>query len=110
MKKTLAVITCVLVLAACGKLSNTVTVTNGTESAVEQITVSVCDSTWIIAELAPGESREFTAVYTLDDSFLVETPDFSGSFGYVTHGMTRDRAVITLREDSIQFEQYIEDY
>ena len=110
MKKTLAVIACILILVACGKLSNTVTVTNSTESTVRQITVSVCDSTWIIAELAPGDSREFIAVYTMDDSFLVETPDISGSFGYVTRGMTRDRAIITLREDSIQFIQTIQDY
>lgn len=110
MKKTHAVLTIILAVTACDKFNNTITVTNGSEMTVSEISVSVCDSSWTISELAPGESREFACWYNCDDQFKIETPELSGNFGYVTSSMTEDRVVITLQRDSIQFVQTKENY
>lgn len=94
----------VLTAAGCG-MKNTVSVTNGTESEILNISVSVCDITWNIESLAPGETRTFEADYPFDGHFRVSSPRQNGDFGYVTHGLTEDHAEIVFQEDGIDFSQ-----
>ena len=104
--RTLTVSLVMLFLAAgCSRFENTVVVTNESDSAINGVTVSVCESTWTIEILNPGESKTFKATYNSDDHFRVSSPALNGDFGYVTSGLTGDRVVIVFREDRIDFTQ-----
>lgn len=95
----------ILLFIACGAFENRVIVSNETTETVSSVTISVCDLDWRIETLEPGEKVTFKAVYTTDGHFHVSSPELSGDFGYVTHGLTGDQAVITFREDRIDFRQ-----
>ncbi|MEA3266907.1 MAG: hypothetical protein U9P42_08190 [Candidatus Fermentibacteria bacterium] len=97
-------------LAGCIGQGNRILVRNDSDRIYNSVTVSVCDSTWVIQTLAPGEEEEFTIVYTSDDSFHIsaETTDeqiVEGNFGYVTHGISDDTIEIIFCGDSICFDQ-----
>ncbi|MCK5785815.1 MAG: hypothetical protein KAH54_04545 [Candidatus Sabulitectum sp.] len=99
-----------LALAGCMGRGNLVQVKNGSDEICGSITVSVCDSSWTIENLAPGETEEFTVVYTSDDHFqvIVENENgltMEGNFGYVTHGINDETIEIIFFGDSLQFTQ-----
>ncbi len=110
MKLMLTAAVFLIMISACNGLDNRVTVRNDTDEAISGIAVSVCDSSWNIETLAPGETRNFTAVYSTDGHFRVSSPYLNGDFGYVTNGLTGDEAEITFREDRIDFRQSTGDY
>lgn len=101
----------ILTLTGCTMDENRVFVSyRADENMYRRITISVCDSSWTILNPSPGEKREYTVVYTHDDSFHVETEAADGSVmelnpGYVTHGINADRVIITVGNDSIYFTQ-----
>jgi len=115
MTKFLVPIISFLALTGCEGLKNRILIENDSALTCSAITVTVCDSTWTIHSMAPGEQWESTVVYTRDDHFqvLVEMNDgqtFEGDFGYVTHGITGDLIEISFSGDSIYFSQSISSY
>lgn len=110
MKRILSAAVALMMISACSSLDNRIMISNDTDETISEITVSVCDSTWNIRNLAPGETITFTAFYSSDGHFRVSSPYLNGDFGYVTHGMTRDEAEITFREDRIDFRQSARGY
>lgn len=110
MRTTLISAMVILSLAGCIGQGNRILVRNDSDNIYSSVTISVCDSTWVLHTLAPGEEREFSIVYTSDDSFHISarTADeqiVEGSFGYVTHGISNETIEIVLRDDSIHFDQ-----
>ncbi len=110
MRLTLISTIIILGVAGCIGEKNRILVRNDSDRIYSSVTVSVCDSTWVIHTLAPEEEAEFTIVYTSDDSFHItaETTDeqiVEGSFGYVTHGLSDETIEIVFRGDSICFDQ-----
>ncbi len=104
-----------LALTGCDGLKNRILIKNDSALICSVMTVTVCDSTWTIHSMAPGEQWESTVVYTRDDHFqvLVEMDDgqtLEGHFGYVTHGITGDLVEISFTGDSISFSQSISSY
>lgn len=71
MRTTLISAMLILGLAGCVGQGNRILVRNDSDRIYSSVTVSVCDSTWVIHTLAPGEEKEFTIVYTSDDSFHI---------------------------------------
>ena len=104
MKKTIPVLITAL-LFSCVFRNNRVAVINRSGSELRDVTVSVCDSTWRIPLLEPGEEKLFTAVYTRDDHFTVEHGDTVENFGYVTHGISGEFAEIVFTPSGIAFQQ-----
>ncbi|MCK5842226.1 MAG: hypothetical protein KAH31_08665 [Candidatus Sabulitectum sp.] len=110
MRTTLISAMVILGLAGCIEHGNRILVRNDSEQIYSSVTVSVCDSTWVIHTLAPGEEEEFSIVYTSDDSFHIsartaEEQIIEGSFGYVTHGISNETIEIVFSGDSIHFDQ-----
>jgi len=110
MRKILISIMTILTITGCIGEKNRIFVKNNSDEYFHSVTVSVCDSTWIIQNLAPGEVQEFTVIYTIDDHYQIsaEASDgqiLEGVFGYVTHGINDDTIEITLISDSILFNQ-----
>ncbi len=97
-------------LIGCNNFSNLVHIENNTEIQFSEVTISVCDSLWVIKNMAPNEKFDFKIIYNRDDSFLItavtaSNDSLTGNFGYVTHGMTGDRVWITLEDNAIAFRQ-----
>lgn len=97
-------------LIGCNNFSNLVHIENNTEIQFSEVTISVCDSLWVIRNMAPNEKHDFTIVYDQDDSYhitaITDTNDsITGDFGYVTHGIAGDRVWITLEDNAIAFRQ-----
>ena len=110
MRKFVITALAVLALAGCVGRGNQVLVKNGSDEVCISITVSVCGSSWTIENLAPGETEEFTVVYTSDDHFQVIAENengrtLEGNFGYVTHGINGESIEIVFFGDSLQFTQ-----
>lgn len=105
LNKMLSAAVVLLMVSACSRLENRVMVTNDTDEVISEVTVTVCDLTWAIESLAPGETITYKAVYSTDGHFRVSSPELNGDFGYVTHGLTNDEVEITFREDRIDFRQ-----
>jgi len=110
MVKIVVFVALLMAVAGCGGCQNLLLVENNSGTACTSVTVAVCDSSWTFNNLYPGEEQEVSVVYTKDDSFHVTVQfagggTLSGSFGYVTHGITGERIRITIQEDSIAFLQ-----
>jgi len=110
MRTTLISAIVILGLAGCIGHENRIQVRNDSDRIYSSVTVSVCDSTWVIHTLAPVEEEEFTIVYTSDDSFHISAITTNeqiveGSFGYVTHGISNETIEVVFRGDSIYFDQ-----
>ena len=94
-------------LVSCGGWQNTLTVTNSSESTVEQVTVQVCSRSYVFAGLKAGESRTQTFVVDGDSGFVVTacladgTGPLTNGFGYVTGGAGahRNHAEITITKE-----------
>jgi hypothetical protein len=99
-----------LVTPGCGSNENLLLVENNSGTTCTSVTVAVCDSSWTFSNLYSGEEQEVSVVYTNDDSFHVSAQfaggrTLSGSFGYVTHGITGERIRISIDDESIAFLQ-----
>ncbi len=110
MRKVFIPALALLAITGCQSFENLVLIENNSKTVCTSVTVTVCDSTWTIQNMTPGEEREFTIVYTKDDSFHVTVQSangksLEGSFGYVTHGISGDRIRISIENDSIGFRQ-----
>lgn len=115
MNKILIPVLVLLAVTGCGRLKNLVLIENNSNVVCTTISIAVCDSSWTLANLAPGEQHQFSVVYTSDDAFQVrvETADggsLSGRFGYVTHDITGERIRISIENDNISFRQSGEGY
>ncbi|MCK5131897.1 MAG: hypothetical protein KAR40_07070 [Candidatus Sabulitectum sp.] len=107
---TPVIIIVLLAVTGCRRSRNLILIENNSDMICTSVTIAVCDSSWTIQNMAPGEQREFSVIYTKDDAFHVsmEPADgrsLEGSFGYVTHGITGDRIRISIEDDSIFFMQ-----
>lgn len=111
MKSTIyPLLVCLFFFAGCQKSSNLVHVENNTDTHFTEVTVSVCDSMWVIRNMAPNEKHDFTVTYNRDDSYIITAVTSSndsivGNFGYVTHGISGDRVWISLEDKAIAFRQ-----
>ncbi len=110
MSKRLLLFTMLAAIAGCGSRGNLILIENNSTAVCTTVTVAVCDSTWIIENMIPGDVHEFTVTYTHDDDFKVSVESslgvtLEGNFGYVTHGITGDRVRISIEDDSIAFRQ-----
>lgn len=110
MKLTISVVLVCLFLLGCENFSNLIHIENNSEIQFAEVTISVCDSLWVIQNMDPEEKHDFTASYSTDGSFLItavtaSNDSISGNFGYVTHSMTGDRVWISIEDDSIAFRQ-----
>ncbi len=111
MKICLFLLMVALTLTACFSQDNQILVKNNTAKTLKSVTVSVCDSCWVIENLAPGEYESFFIVYSKDDSYQItveyeNTSTLEGNFGYVTQGLSNERIRISIEEESISFMQY----
>lgn len=110
MRKILIPVVVLLAVTGCSRFKNLVLIENNSNVVCTTISIAVCDSSWTLENLAPGEQHQFTVVYTSDDAFQVrvETADggsLNGGFGYVTHGITGERIRISIENDHISFRQ-----
>ena len=114
MRKIMITVVILLAVTGCGRIENLVFIQNNSNVICTTVSIAVCDSSWILEGMAPGEQHQFTVVYTSDDAFQisVETADggsLSGRFGDVTHGSTGERIRISIENDNIFFMQSGED-
>ena len=111
MQRKLILLSLLAAFTGCVSRGNLVLVENNSDTVCTTVTVAVCDSSWVIENMIPGEVHEFTVSYTHDDDFKVRVESsagnsIEGNFGYVTHGMTGDRVRISIEDDSIAFRQH----
>ena len=105
-----ALLSVALVFASCGRVQNTLLVTNRSGVTADRITVTVCGTPRVFTDLKDGESRTGTFDVRGDSGFLVRASLSDGTtltdgFGYVTGGagargnharveITRDRKIV----------------
>jgi len=106
----LAISALFLVASGCRSNENLLLVENNSGTVCTSVTVAVCDTSWTFSNLYSGGEQEVSVVYTNDDSFNVSVQfaggrTLSGSFGYVTQGITGERIRISVNDESIAFLQ-----
>ena len=103
-----------LILVACGRARNTLTVSNHTEMTATRVIVTVCTRDYEFTDLKPQESKSLPFIVDSDSGFIVNATladgiSLSNGFGYVTGGagsygnrasieITRDRQIIGKQE------------
>lgn len=103
---TVFLVTVCLALVSCGKVQNTLVLTNHSGVTANQVLVTVCKKDYVVRELKNGDSRTQHFKVTRDSGFLVSAALADGTtltneFGYVTGGAGEygNRAEIEITKD-----------